>query len=70
VLALFAGRPILSAGEGASFGIRGFVPWPMNAILGFYVILAIGVAVLKTVIITGGVSLLFHFKEKPKVDFS
>jgi hypothetical protein len=70
VLALFAGRPILSAGEGASFGIPGFVPWPMNTILGFYAILTIGIAVLKTVIITGGVSLLFHSKEKHKVDFS
>ena len=70
VLALFAGRPILSAGEVASFGIPGFVPWPMNTILGFYAILAIGVAVLKTVIITSGVSLLFHSKEKHKVDFS
>jgi len=70
VLALFAGRPILSAGEGASFGIPGFVPWPMNTILGFYAILAIGVAVLKTVIITGGVSLIFHFKEKPAVNRS
>jgi len=40
----------------------------MNTILGFYAILAIGVAVLKTVIITGGVSLLFHFKEKPSRD--
>jgi len=65
VLTLFAGRPILSAGEGASFGIPGFVPWPINTILGFYTILAIGVAALKTVIITCGVSLLFHFKEKP-----
>ena len=70
MLALFAGRPILSAGEGASFGIPGFVPWPMNTILGFYAILAIGVAVLKTVITTGGISLILHFKEKPAVDRS
>ena len=68
MLALFAGRPILSADEGASFGIPSFVPWPMNTILGFYAVLAIGVVVLKTVIITGGVSLLFHFKEKPSRD--
>ena len=67
MLALFAGRPILSAGEGASFGIPGFVPWPMNTILGFYAILAIGVAVLKTVITTEGISLILHFKEKPTV---
>ncbi|NIM59374.1 MAG: hypothetical protein GTO16_10590 [Candidatus Aminicenantes bacterium] len=68
VLALSAGRPILSADEGASFGIPNFIPWPMNTILGFYTILAIGVLVLKTVIITGGVSLLFHLKEKPKTE--
>ncbi len=70
MLALFAGRPILSAGEGASFGIPGFVPWPINTILGFYAFLAIGVAVLKTVITTGGISLILHFKEKPAVDRS
>jgi hypothetical protein len=63
VLALFAGRPILSAGEGASFGIPGFVPWPMNTILGFYAVLALGVAVLKTVITTGEVRMLFHSKK-------
>jgi len=68
VLALFAGRPILSAEEGVSFGIPSFIPWPMNTILGFYAFLAIGVAVLKTVITTGGVRLLFHFKEKPASD--
>jgi hypothetical protein len=68
VLALSAGRPILSADEGASFGIPDFVPWPMNTILGFYAVLAIGVLVLKTVIITGGVILLFHFKEKPPTE--
>jgi hypothetical protein len=68
VLALSAGRPILSADEGAIFGIPGFVPWPMNTILGFYAVLAMGVLVLKTVIITGGVSLLFHLKEKPAAE--
>ena len=68
VLVLFAGRPILSAEEGASFGIPSFVPWPMNTILGFYAFLAIGVVVLKTIITTGGVSLLIHFKEKPTRD--
>jgi len=64
VLALFAGRPILSADEGASFGIPSFVPRPLNTILGFYAALAIGVVALKAVIITGGVRMLFHFKEK------
>jgi len=56
--------------KGASFGIPSFVPWPMNTILGFYAVLAIGVAVLKTVITTGGISLILHFKEKPAVDRS
>jgi hypothetical protein len=70
VLALFAGRPILSAEEGASFGIPGFAPWPMNTILGFYAILAIGVFALKAVITTGGVRFLFHLKKKPAVNRS
>ena len=70
MLALFAGRPILSADEGASFGIPSFVPWPTNTILVFYTVLAIGSFVFNKVIITGGMSLLFHSKEKPKVDFS
>ena len=68
VVALFAGRPILSADEGSSFGIPSFIPWPLNTILGFYAGLAIGVIALKAVITTGGVRLLFHFKEKPKKD--
>ncbi|NIO49087.1 MAG: hypothetical protein GTN73_06600 [Candidatus Aminicenantes bacterium] len=68
VLALSTGRPILSADEGASFGIPGFVPWPMNTILGFYAALALGVLALKIIIITGGVSVLFHLKEKPPTD--
>jgi hypothetical protein len=64
VLAFFAGRPILSAEEGASFGVPGFVPWPINTILGFYGALAIGVVVFKAVITTGVVRMLVHFREK------
>ena len=68
VLALFAGRPVLSAEEGASFGIPGFAPWPLNTILGFYAALALGVVVIKAVITTGAVRILVHFKEKHKRD--
>jgi hypothetical protein len=68
VLAFFAGRPILSAEEGASFGIPGFAPWPLNTILGFYSALAIGVLAMKALITTSVVRMLVHFKEKHKRD--
>lgn len=64
LLALFVGEPVLSAAKGASFGIPGFVPWPMNTILGFFGILTIVTIVFKTVITTGIVSLLIHLKKE------
>jgi len=70
VLALFSGKPILSVEEGVRFRIPSVVPWPLNTILGFYTVLAIGVVVLKTAITTREVSLLIHLKEKSAVDRS
>jgi len=67
VVALFAGRPILSADEGSSFGIPSFIPWPLNTILGFYAALVIGAVLFKTVITIGEVSLLIHLGERSAV---
>jgi hypothetical protein len=62
------GGPVLSVAEGAKLGIPGFVPWPLNTILGFYVIPAMCAVVFKTVITTSEVSLLIHLGEKSASD--
>ena len=67
MLGLFAGWEVLSAEEGARFGIPRFVPWPMNTILGFFGIVGAVTLALKTAITTGGVSLMIHLSEKPPV---
>ena len=61
ILMWIGGRHILSAEEGARFGIPEFLhlPWPVNTILGFYAALVIGAVVLKTSITTG-----LHFLKK------
>ena len=66
VLVMLSGWDILSAEEGASFGIPDFLhlPWPLNTILGFYAVLVIGAVVFKIVITMGEVSLLIHLGEK------
>ncbi|MHC4736911.1 MAG: carboxypeptidase-like regulatory domain-containing protein [Planctomycetota bacterium] len=61
---LITGINILSAAEGAGFGIPTSLPWPINTILGFYAALVIATVVFKTVITTGEVSLLIHLAEK------
>jgi hypothetical protein len=62
------GGPILSVAEGAKLGIPGFVPWPLNTILGFYVVPAMCAVVFKTVVMTSEVSLLIHLGEKSASD--
>ena len=57
VLAL-GGWPILTAAGGAILGIPRFIPWPAGTVLGFYAAVAIGTAVVKTLITTTGVRLL------------
>ena len=57
-------RPILSVAEGAKLGIPAFVPWPLNTILGFYVVPAMCAVVFKIVVTTSEVSLLIHLGEK------
>lgn len=61
---LVGGSSILSAEEGAAFGIPEFAPWPLCTILGFCAALVVGTVVFKTVITTGEVSLLIHVGEK------
>ena len=56
---------VLSLEQGANLGIPGFVPWPLNTILGFYVIPAVCAAVFKVLVTTRVVSLLIHLGEKP-----
>ncbi|MHC4389111.1 MAG: hypothetical protein ACYSX1_10940 [Planctomycetota bacterium] len=67
---VIAGESILSSEAGLSFGIPGFVPWPVNTILGFCAALGIGTLVLKTVITTGEVGLLIRLGEKAASDSS
>jgi hypothetical protein len=65
---IVGGESILSSEVGRSFGIPGFVPWPLNTMLGFCGALGIGTVVLKTVITTGEVGLLIRFGEKSATD--
>ena len=67
---LIGGGNILSAPEGAGFGIPDFLPWPTNTIMGFCAILLIGTVLFKTVITVGEVSLLIHLGEKSTADGS
>ena len=66
VMMCVGGWDILSAEQGARFGIPDFLrlPWPLNTILGFYVCLVIAAVVFKTAITIGEVSLLIHLEEK------
>jgi hypothetical protein len=63
VLAL-GGWPILNADGGARLGIPGFIPWSANTVLGFFAAVAIGTAVVKTLITTTGTFLL-HRRSTP-----
>lgn len=64
VLFWIGGVSVLSPEAGADLGIPRFFPWPLSTILGFYVIPALGAAVFKTVITSGGVRLLIHLGKK------
>jgi hypothetical protein len=55
---------VLSLEQGANLGIPGFVPWPLNTIVGFYVVPAVCAAVFKILVTTSVVSLLIHLGEK------
>jgi hypothetical protein len=53
------GGDITTVVGGAALGIPGFVPWPLNTILGFSVALVAGTVVLKTAITVGVVGFVF-----------
>ena len=61
---LIGGGNILSAAEGAAFGIPDVLPWPTNTLMGFCVALLIGTAIFKTAITAGVVRLLIHRGQK------
>ncbi len=47
VVCAVSGWSVTSASAGHDFGIPGFVPWPVNTILGFCVGVAIGTSIIK-----------------------
>ena len=67
---VIAGESILSTEAGLDFGIPGFVPWPLNTLLGLCAALGIGTVVLKTAITTGEVGLLVRLAQKSTRDIS
>ena len=62
--ALIGGGNILSAAEGAAFGIPDLLPWPTNTIMGFCAAILIGTVLLKTIITVGVVGLLINREKK------
>ena len=65
IVVMFGGWDIMSVAEGTRFGIPGFIPYPLNTILGFYTACAIGAVVLKIAITTSIVRLFLHLKKSP-----
>jgi hypothetical protein len=55
---IIGGKDLLSVEQAYQFGIPGFVPWPLNTILGFCVALSAGTIILKTAFTTLIVSLI------------
>ncbi len=49
-IAMISGRNIINVEQGIQFGIPNFLPYPINTILGFYLVITIGALVLKTAI--------------------
>jgi len=64
-LASVGGWHVLSAEDGALFGIPSWLPWPAHTILGFYVGLAAGAAALKSLITVGIVRLVVSRGSRP-----
>jgi len=61
ILIGFGGRSVLSVEGAGSIGIPIHLPWPLDTILGFYVVPALGAMVLKAIITTGEVSLIIKY---------
>lgn len=64
IVMFYTDSHILSAEEGIGFGIPGFLPWPLNTILGFCTALLLGTVMLKTAITVGEVNLLVRLREQ------
>lgn len=62
VVWVISGNGPLDVEQAYNFGIPGFVPWPLNTMLGFCVALAAGTIILKTVFTTGIVALITREK--------
>ena len=58
IVELFGERNVISAADGASFGIPDFLPWPLNTILGFCLALVTGTLVSKIIITCGCVKII------------
>ncbi|MGA2172228.1 MAG: hypothetical protein ABSG82_04335 [Sedimentisphaerales bacterium] len=56
------GNGFLNVEQAYRFGIPGFVPWPLNTMLGFCVALIVGTIILKTVLTTGITALIARGK--------
>jgi len=65
IMLAMAGRNVLSAAQGQEFGIPAAFPLGLNTILGFYAACAGGALLLKTLITTGEVRLLFRYGKNP-----
>lgn len=59
-----SGWPVFTSEAGLRLGIPGYVPWPYNTIFGFFLIVGLSALVFKTIISTGEVSLILHFRNR------
>ena len=62
IISWIGGWGILSSEQGYSFGIPDFLhfPWPLNTILGFYMMMITVSVLLKMIITLGEVCIIFH----------
>jgi hypothetical protein len=62
IIWVIAGNGLLNVEQAYQFGIPGFVPWPLNTILGFCIALSAGTIILKVTFTTGLVALIARDK--------
>ena len=66
VVMWFGGWTIFSSDSGVRFGVPDFIPWPMNTILGFCILIAIVGVFFKSLITTGIVYLTYRSNKRVK----